>query len=418
MLHRYLRSHTNVNTSLRHRFLNDGGAVAGVFVVVGLVVATIAAIVAFILCKRRRRRRIRLSISRPLPFPENPFEDPRASPSPSPTQMRYTHNSLHRNLVGAGIGASTEPVPHATRNLLDDEIEPIPAPVMSYTPSVRSGRSRRSERVEVSYAGIGAGGVSLGRPAYDGSPSYDSHSDEFHIFQPGHTHRPSDASGSSSTSSAGVGVALTSDTVQPPAPTQPPFTPRHRRRTSATPSAAPSTPSIYPATLPGGTEDETATESSHGPITPAVEQPASPLGLALGAVAGKPPVRPPRRRPVAPLPPRNPLRTAATADQAKLLVRTQVTPEDAQILDAAKPYEPITPPLSATSSNSDGGHSPMSMDVPLARPPLRPPVNPFADYNRYMAGKVDVAPPAEAKPRDNFYSRRVTPHVSAALGSS
>ena len=99
------------------------------FTVVGLIVAGAAAIAAFILCKRRRRRRIRHSISRPLPYPDNPFEDPRESPSP--TQMRYASDSSHRNLVGAGLGAQ----PSApARHLLDDEFDDVPAPVMAHAP--------------------------------------------------------------------------------------------------------------------------------------------------------------------------------------------------------------------------------------------------------------------------------------------
>jgi hypothetical protein len=344
--------------------------VAGVFAVVGVIIATIVAIVAFILCKRRRRRRIRLSISRPLPYPENPFENPRATPSP--TQMRYAaSDSSHRNLVGSGLG-----VDRGQRNLLDDEFDHVPAsPTRSHPPSIRS--SRRGSEIIQTFAGIGAGGNSVGRPPYNSTSAYNGPFAEYHTFQPSHQQRPSN-------DSSAIGLAISDDKVQE----RPQPTPRHIKRVSVTPSAAPSTPSIYPATLPGGDED-LVTESSHGPVTPSTtEEPASPFGVKPVSV----PVRPPRKRPVAPLPPRNPLRVG---DQSKLLVRTQVSPEDANILDEKKPYEPLTPPASVSSESNDS-------------PRLA--LNPFADYNEYMS---KIQPPADIKPRDTFYTRRkvVSPHV-------
>ena len=131
------------------------------FVVVGLVVAGAAAVAAFILCKRRRRRRIRQSISRPLPYPDNPFEDPRVSPSP--TQMRYASDSSHRNLVGAGVGA------HAPmqRNLLDEEFDDVVpiAPLLAHT---SAGRHSRENSAEMAFAGVGAGGLMGAFPLFGG----------------------------------------------------------------------------------------------------------------------------------------------------------------------------------------------------------------------------------------------------------
>lgn len=383
-------------------FFSHGGAVAGVFVAVGLVVATIAALIAFFICKRRRRRHIRHSISRPLPQPDNPFEDPRVTP---PTQMRYADSdSSHRNLVGAGLG-----VERGQRNLLDEEF--ASAPVRSHPPSVRSS----SDRLETTLAGVGAGGRSLGRPAYDGSLLLNIPSNGYATSSPNHQHRPSYGSGV-------VGLAITNDNVyEVSRPTA-----RHVKHTSATPSAAPSTPSIYPATLPGGEEDvSTESASSEGPVTPSVtESPVLPL---------QKPARPPRRRPVAPLPPRNPLRDAEQAN--KLLMHTQLTSEDAKVMNQ-KPYDSPSPPASMTdSSYSPASEYPATpagpfanFNSPASQYPATPagpfadynspasqypvtPASPFVDYNTYMSG---IKPPAETKPKDNFYTRRklVSPHVS------
>lgn len=350
-------------------FFSRGGAVAGVFVVVGLVVATIAAIVAYILCKRRRRRRIRHSISRPLPYPDNPFEDPRETPSPA--QMRYAGSDVsHRNLIGAGLG-----VGRTQRNLLDEEFAGAPAaPDRSHPPSVRS----TMERPEMSLAGVGAGGRTLGRPAYDGSMLFNSPTSGYDTFTPSHQHRPSQGSGI-------IGLAITNDNVtefsRP--------TPRHMKRGSATPSVAPSTPSIYPATLPGGEEDASI-DSSHGPVTPSTIEMSPSLPFL------EKPVRPPRRRPVASLPPRNTMLNGAE-QASKLLIQTQLTPEDASVMEP-KLYEPPTPP----ATNSDSSHSPMSPTYPA---------NPFAEYNSYMSG---LQSSIDTKPRETFYTRRklVSPHVS------
>lgn len=268
--------------------------------------------------------------------------------------------------MGSGLG--TERV---QRNLLDEEFENIPAPVMSHSPA-----HSRTGSVEYTFAGIGAGSRSLGRPAYDAPATYAGLFDGNPTFQPSHQPRPSNGSSS-------IGVAITNDIVQQ----RPEPTPRHMKHASATPSAAPSTPSIYPATLPGG-EDDTTTESSssHAPLTPSTLERPVPPPLEK-------PVRPPRKRPVAnpqALPPRNPLRSPEL--QTKLLVRTQVTPEDAKVLEPTTVYEPLTPPASASS---DSGHSPTHT--------RRESANPFADYNRYMS---EVQAPVEAKSRDTFYTRR------------
>ncbi|KAJ6575084.1 hypothetical protein B0H19DRAFT_1254702 [Mycena capillaripes] len=74
----------------RASFFHNAGAVAGVFLVVGALLTAAAAFGIFILCRRRRRRRERhrrwlVSVNRPRPVADgsqDPFEDPRISPSP------------------------------------------------------------------------------------------------------------------------------------------------------------------------------------------------------------------------------------------------------------------------------------------------------------------------------------------------
>ncbi|KAJ7492647.1 hypothetical protein FB451DRAFT_541812 [Mycena latifolia] len=98
-------------------FFNNAGAVAGVFLVVGAIVAGIAAAIMFILCRRRRRRRERhrrwlVSINRPRPLADgsdNPFEDP-PRPSPSPPMRGVDRNwnipahTPHQDNSGNGLG--------------------------------------------------------------------------------------------------------------------------------------------------------------------------------------------------------------------------------------------------------------------------------------------------------------------------
>lgn len=65
-------------------FLSNGGKVAGVFVVVGVIAATLF-LFAYLAFRRRRnearrRRRWIAGIQRPLPLPPDPFEDPREVP--------------------------------------------------------------------------------------------------------------------------------------------------------------------------------------------------------------------------------------------------------------------------------------------------------------------------------------------------
>ena len=196
-----------------HRFFANTGAVAGVFLVVGIVATAFAAIVAFALCKRRRRRHIRNSISRPLPYPENPFEDPRESPSP--TEMRYS-DAPYRNVIGGGVGLNDPaPVPPAhTYTLYETPEQP----------------SRPSMQMQNTLAGVSAG---------NRQTTYDPYRE---MRQLKHQSRPSYGSTATGT---GIGLALTSDDYVDYDDLPPPSAARAKHA-----SLTPSTPSIYPATLP------------------------------------------------------------------------------------------------------------------------------------------------------------------------
>ncbi|KAI0815018.1 hypothetical protein BC629DRAFT_831898 [Irpex lacteus] len=417
----------DTTAATKHGFLANGGAVAGVFVVVGLIVATIAAIISFIMCKRRRRRRIRLSISKPLPMPDNPFEDPRESPSP--TQMRYApSDASHRNLVGTGVGLNTQP--RQSRNLLDDEIEEIPGPVMAHLPRT-SG-----------FAGVGAGDKSIGRPAFNALPSYNGPFSSYtNPNRLTHSSRPSYGSSS-------VGVAITTDEPQQTSGTDnsnlnaSAQTPRHLKHASLTPS----TPSIYPPSLPNvddSTDTATITDDTHNlPITPSTDEA---IQLPLGTVdlnSSEAPMRPPRRRPAPPLPPRSPLRPSSKHGEntLDLTISTQLSPAEqsttspqASAPEAKKQtiteeYEPLTPPASAISfsgSSSDSGSSgreSRQSDVVMPRPIVArpsPTMSTFEEYNRMMARKTSITgiPVSEGagKKGDNFYTRRKVVNAEVRL---
>ncbi|KAI0682688.1 hypothetical protein BC835DRAFT_851743 [Cytidiella melzeri] len=381
----------------KHGFLANGGAVAGVFVVVGIIVTAIAAIFTFISCKRRRRRRIRLSISRPLPMPDNPFEDPRESPSP--TRMRYApSDTSDRNLIGRGLGVDTQPP--RVRHLLDDEFEEVPGPATTHAAAVGTG-----------FAGVGAGGKSVGRPTYDGTPSYNGPFSEYAV-----DHRPTHLSKPSNASSA-IGVAITSDEVHQATSNgiaHP--TPRRIKHASLTPS----TPSIYPPSLPAVDDGDTTTEDSHGsPITPSTDEGAAiPLGLGLGMLAqSTEPARPPRKRPAPPIPPRSPLRPSSAHFEHPLttISSTQLPPHEPTktgTVATSTPhpdqyhYEPLTPPASVSSFSSEVA---MPRAV-VARP--SPSNNPFEEYNRMMS-RTGI-PLVDTKMKDTFYTRRklVNPDIA------
>lgn len=323
---------------------------AGVFAVIGVLIASVAAVVGVFMCKRRRRRHIRDSISRPLPMPDNPFEDPRQSPTLP--QMQYApSDSSHRNLIVSSSGPP-EARPQSQRTLLDDEFEDahISTPVMAHD----SGRPTYNARSDTGFAGVGAGGKSIGRPSVV-VPPYNGPFSDYHQ-RSNHQQKPSIGS---------VGLGIRTEPVSPQAPLA------HPRR----PSSVTSTPSIYPPSLPAE-ESEDTTHDSYGPTTPSTE-PCSPL-----SPTDKPP-RPPRLRPVEPMG----LNTDGRPKQLSIL--TDLAAQNAE----DEPSRPLASPLVVPQSP-----------------------NLFADYNQFMSGvrpPVDIA-----KLRENFYTRRNTATNGVSTSSS
>ncbi|THH34001.1 hypothetical protein EUX98_g131 [Antrodiella citrinella] len=359
-------------------FFGNTGAVAGVFLVVGILVAAIASTIAWILCRKRRRRVLRNSISRPLPYPENPFEDPRETPSP--TQMRYVgSDSSHRNLVGTVAAAPG-------RNLLDDEVDgnedvppaPLP-PSLTYPTEVGqvydrgrqpgSATNLRPMSQTMGLAGIGAGKRSFDRPSYNG-PFSDYHGTR----SVGHT---------KSYSTGGMPAFRGEPTRGPPASLNirmqnlPPLSPPMEM-----PSVE-SSPSIYPSSLPpaptptqgadhGHDDDDDETDNEETirikPFIPPVP-PVPPLPVQQPAPVTAAAARPRTNPPV--IPPRSPLRhsggygTPATETKQALIIQTQMSAP--QLKTAYQGYEPLTPPASLSSEGSPGS-------------PREKTKNPFVEY--------------------------------------
>ena len=131
-----------------YRFWDNNGAVIAVFLISGILVATIAAVIGWCVCRKRRRRRIRQSISRPLPYPDNPFEDPRESPASS--EMRHAERtSTHGLIVNAGFTRAQN------RNLLEDEFKPPSPPTTIYSTS-------RPEMPPIAHAALQSGAAGVG----------------------------------------------------------------------------------------------------------------------------------------------------------------------------------------------------------------------------------------------------------------
>lgn len=315
------------------------------FLVVGIVSAVFIAGLCYFFHKKRRRQRIRHSISRPLPYPDNPFEDPRDTPSPTQTQMRYAPDSTHRNLVGAGLGLSgSQSLQPQPRHLLDDEIseDGIQNPVTPKNLQF-SGPQVPEQAHGLGLAGVGSGNRSVSKADYTGP-----FSDYYNNTRPTHQQKPSFQSE--------IGLAITTEQTQHaegPYPIIP-------QVAVVRPSSTESSPSIYPASLP----PVAAEEFDHGHIM-------EPVGLS------PPPPPPERRRPpvltlqksnsdsvsptVSPrvplLPPRNPLRTSQH-EASKLLSRTHPGSEQDRFSQLGfRTYEPLTPPDSSPPSavSHDGG---------------------------------------------------------------
>ncbi|KAI9063121.1 hypothetical protein FKP32DRAFT_1722604 [Trametes sanguinea] len=194
--------------SSSHGFFSHSGAVAGVFLAIGIIITAIFLGICLFLRRRRRRNpRFITTISRPLPMPDNPFEDPRdLSPPP---QMRYASGYTDRTLVIDGGRPAGSP--------FDDSMA-APAPPAP-TPA-RSSSSASSSR----YNGLGLAGIGAhGRSGSMGST--DTSASETRLRHP-------------SGQSGVIGLAITSD--------QHVGSTRERRP----PPSAQSSPSIYPPTLP------------------------------------------------------------------------------------------------------------------------------------------------------------------------
>ena len=283
-----------IDTNVHHiRFFGNTGAVAGTFLAVGIIITAIAAAAAFTICRKRRRRFIRQSISRPLPYPENPFEDPRDSPSLS--QMQYAGSeSSNRNLVSAGIGigvgagagamAHTEPT---SRNLLDDEMDepdadvppaPLP-PSLTYPtlpgqtldrgrqPVSRFMQNQRPPSDTMGLAGIGSAQGQARRNSFIGRPYNGPFSDYHGVSRPspGSGHGKSFSTGGMMDISMPVPMSMPMsmpsvrteqtrmisqrDAMDRNLPLPPPPSMNVLRPPTEVPSVE-SSPSIYPASLP------------------------------------------------------------------------------------------------------------------------------------------------------------------------
>lgn len=273
-------------------------------------------------------------------------------------------------------------------------------------------------------AGVGSGIKSVGKPAYNGPFS------DYHSTSP--VQRPTHKMQASSGDIGFPTVTVTERTVRSSTPLISP--PALVMR----PSSVQSSPSIYPASLPAF-DMEDAYHGHDEPTFP-IAQRAQPASASIVPGLPPPPI-PVRRRPSltqpqqpsqnsistastshapAPVvPPRNPARrNTIVYDPEKLRVKTRVSPALSAIgagnrdsLSSMEMYEPLTPPASSISSDSNG-HRALHHETPqkwaerlrrnAASPPalaMAPaPVNPFLDLTQES--------PLSASQRDNFYTRR------------
>ncbi|KAH8100673.1 hypothetical protein BXZ70DRAFT_938273 [Cristinia sonorae] len=385
----------------RTGFFANTGAVAGVFLVVGIIVAAIAAVLTFALCRKRRRRFIRNSISRPLPYPENPFEDPRDTPSPA--EMRYaTSESSHRNLMG---NAALTRSPPPGRNLLDDEMDmdvpPAPLPPSVVYQTVRPGelierprlsppapvQQRLNERPAaetMGLAGIGTARWSLaGRPTYNG-PFSDYHNNNANVRPGGHMKSFSTGGAMHSVTPQSRSGTVSDITKELPlAPFRSPI--------MEVPSVE-SSPSIYPSSLPPEPAPTPGAEHGHtGADSDEDEEAIKPRPVASIPVQQPAPQIPTRSsarpRPNPPvIPPRSPLRHSGyIPEQPKqpLIIQTQVSSPQLKSHYDEHAYEPLTPP---SSGSSDTAHSPKSG--------MHGELNPFRGYEK----EILVAPALLSSP--------------------
>lgn len=334
------------------------GAVAGVFLTIGILLAAMALALCFF-CRRRRRRlgnpRFMSSISRPLPLPDNPFEDPRTSPQGP--QMRYASGFSDHSVLFADMSGR---------------------PPLNGLGNVHNTSAERLNGLGL--AGIGAGG---GRSSY--------------------VKRVSTHSKRSSRQSDIVGLAITSDRAQPSS---------GRSSPSIYP---PSIPALSGDNVYTAVDDDMVNVPLRSPSTstPSLVHPSSPMSIARKPVpqtedeptifAPTPAARPPTAQTKPPVvPPRSPLRRPSTAFSTQSSmhgsgkIRTQYTAEEMRAFAEPLPYEPPTPPMSVSSHDSGSTWPPHVNTNPfMAKPAL---TNPFAEE---MPSPTMTPSPR----RDNFYTR-------------
>ncbi|KAI0361550.1 hypothetical protein OH77DRAFT_441718 [Trametes cingulata] len=405
-------------------FFANSGAVAGVFLAVGIVVTAIGVGICLFI-RRRRRPRFIDTISRPLPMPENPFEDPRDF---TPPNMRYALG--HPEGSTLVIGPMSRPSGDTRRSS-----------------SGRSSSTRSTDR----YHGLGLAGVGAhGRSASMGSARLSSEMRQHHL----------------SGQSGVVGLAITTDQRVESA--------RSRR---PEPSSARSSPSFYPPTLPElrnehnegalvevplerpSNLNRTGSSPSVHSVTrkpvPSPEPEPEPVKEAIVAPIPRAPEQITTTRPPV-VPPRSPLRrnsyhnsttSPMTVPQplspTPSYTRAQISPEtppqrhtptltlpppvppraprdrdtfgSEMAAVVLKTFEPLTPPTSLSSlsppTSSQGHESESSAPPPLSPGSERG--NPFQDGREERVARA--GPPGLAgyglpmSPRkDTFYSRRST----------
>ncbi|KAI1797935.1 hypothetical protein LXA43DRAFT_876770 [Ganoderma leucocontextum] len=380
------------DTTSSHGFFSNSGAVAGVFLVVGLVIAAIFAGIFFFFRRRRRRApRFIESISRPLPMPDDPFEDPRTL-LPTP-EMHYAPGYAGRTLVIAGAAT---PHPTPSRSPFDSDAD--------HGSSHSSEAHPSGELVHgLGLAGVGAGG------GYGDSSQSSFHS---RSRQPSH-HGP-------------VGLAITTD-VRPDSASS------ARRE----PSSAQSSPSIYPPSLPtpSGEDDHSLVDVPLSNDGGATRFPNTSATRLSSPTTRKPVPLYDLPEPIAPIPrstqqqqaeqtnppvipPRSPLRRNSTVTSRSLsrspppvrLASIQTQLKNPELANAAlQPYEPLTPPTSLVSLSPAGSSSGHEALTPISPADANAAANPFSDAHaqRVPHAEVITAFPMtrSGDKRETFYTR-------------
>ncbi|OJT04707.1 hypothetical protein TRAPUB_4501 [Trametes pubescens] len=382
-------------------FFAKSGVVAGVFLVVGVVVASFVVGICLFM-RRRRRPRFIDTISRPLPIPDNPFEDPRPI---SPPEMRYRSSFTDSTLVISGPPRRSGDSPRSPRSPFEERQH-------QRSPSGQSSSTRSASRL----MGLGLAGVGAhGRSASMGSAE---------------AARSRHQSGQSGVS--GVGLAITSD--------QRIDNNAHSRR-EPTSTSARSSPSVYPPTLPSIHNEDIGelvdvpldrSGSSHSIHSVTRKPVPSPEPELEHTTVVSPTPRPPQQITTRPpiIPPRSPLRTSLTTPTQPLspppYKRPEVPPRpprDSLTLEmetiVLKAFEPLTPPTSLSSLSPAGSNVGHDAPTPVSPGSSSSHANPFSDtYERQMvqAGPPGIVPgqgwglPLSPR-KDTFYTRRSGSHV-------